>query len=138
MKLPRTVLQFLGVAAERLRRVDAAPGSAAYARLFGRVDEEHPTDDPVVVLTRQLMVDEIAAAVSASCANSSISDEEAEAWLAVLGMTVSLHASELGVDTDEARDALGDEDRAFIAALQHLQLCLIDALDAPTPTDGPE
>lgn len=131
--LPGTVVEFLGVAAERLRRVGEEPGTSAYDRLFGQVDEEHSVDDPAVVLTRQLMIDEIADAVIASCAKPVISDDEAEAWLEVLGMTVAVRATELGVHSDAARDALEPDDRAFIAALQHLQLCLIDALDAPTP-----
>jgi hypothetical protein len=136
VRLPDTVVDFLNVAAERLQRVGEEPGTVAYGRLFGHVDEGHPTDDPAVVLTRQLMIDDITASVLSSAAKSSISDDEAEAWLALLGMTVAVHAAELGVRSDEARDALGPGDRAFIAALQHLQLCLIDALDAPAPTGG--
>lgn len=134
MQLPRTVVEFLGAAAERIRRVGEEPATLAYGRLFGHVDEEHPTDDPAVVLTRQLMIDEIAASVAASAAKSSISDSEAEAWLELLGMTIAVHAAELGVHSDDARDALHPKERAFIAALQHLQLCLIDALDTPAPT----
>jgi len=133
VRLPATVVKFLSVAAQRLRRVGEEPGTVAYSRLFGHVDEEHSTDDPAVVLTRQLMIDEISASVTASAGNSSISDDEAEAWLALLGMTIAVHAAELGVRSDEARDALDPAERAFIAALQHLQLCLMDALDTPAP-----
>lgn len=134
-RLPGSVVEFLGVAAERLRRVGEEPGTAAYARLFGQVDEEHVADDPAIVLSRQLMIDDVAGSVTASRGKRVISDDEAEAWLGLLGMTVAMRAAELGVHSEEARDALGDDDRAFIAVLQHLQLGLIDALD--TPPDGP-
>lgn len=132
--LPQPVVEFLGLAAERLRRVGGKPGTAAFARLFGQVDEEHDADDPAVVLSRQLMIDDVATSVAASCDKPVISDDEAEAWLELLGMTAAVRAVELGVHSEEARDALGDDDRTFIAVLQHLQLSLIDALDTPPLT----
>lgn len=136
VRLPSTVRKFLRVAAQRLGRVGEEPGTVAYSRLFGHVDEEHPIDDPAIVLSRQLMIDDIAASVAATVTAASISDDEAEAWLALLGMTIAMHAAELGVRSDEAREALAPADRAFIAALQHLQLCLIDALDSPASARG--
>lgn len=133
VQLPESVVEFLRVAAERLRRVEEEPGTIAFARLFGQVDAERAADDPAVVLSRQLMIDDVAGSVTASCDKPVISDVEAEAWLELLGMTVAMRAAELGVHSEEARDTLGEDDRAFIAVLQHLQLCLIDALDAPPP-----
>jgi len=129
VRLPAAVRSFLAAAAERLREVGASPGSPGFARLFGRIDETADADDPAYVLARQLAVDEVVAAVAASAEKSVIDPEEAEAWLAVLGMTLSRRAEELGLRTEEDRARIAREDEAVIRVVYALQAGLIDVLD---------
>ncbi len=129
VRLPAAVRSFVAAAAERLHEVGMAPGSPGFARLFGRIDETADADDPAYVLARQLAVDEVVAAVATSAEKSVIDPDEAEAWLAVLGMTLSRRAEELGLRTEEDRAGIAREDEAVIRVVYALQAALIDALD---------
>ncbi len=133
VRLPAAVRSFVAAAAERLRDVGTAPGSPGFARLFGRIDETADADDPAYVLARQLAVDEAVAAVAASTEKPVIDLEEAEAWLAVLGMTLSRRMEELGVRTEADRAGIAREDEAVIRVVYALQAGLIDALDEREP-----
>ncbi|MDA8311830.1 MAG: hypothetical protein M0Z46_14690 [Actinomycetota bacterium] len=125
------VREFMAAAAERLRETVEAPGSAAFERLYGRIDESADMDDPAYVLARQLAVDEIVHAVSASARAPVIDAGEAEAWLKVLGMTLSRQCAERGLRTEEDRAKLDAQDEAVIRVAYALQVGLIDALDDP-------
>ncbi|HVC13897.1 MAG TPA: hypothetical protein VND62_03465 [Acidimicrobiales bacterium] len=131
LDLPPGVREFMTAAAERLRDTGSTPGSPGFLRLFGRIDESAEVDDPAYVLGRQLAIDEVVAAVAASAQKPTIDTDEAEAWLKVLGMTLSRRSAELGVRTDEDREKLDDEDQAVIRVAYALQVALMDVLDDP-------
>ncbi len=116
-------------AAHRLRETGAAPGSPAFEGLFGPIDESVAVDDPSYVLARQLAVDEVVSVVSASAEKEVIEPAEAEAWLKLLGMTLTRRAAELGVRTEHDRETVGVRDEAIIQVVYALQLGLIDVLD---------
>ncbi len=116
-------------AAERLRDTGSSPGTAGYGRLFGRIDESAEVDDPAYVVARQIAVDELATSVLESTQESVIDSEVAEAWLKVLGLTLSRRAAELGVLTEEDRERLDEQDLAVVRVAYALQVGLIDALD---------
>lgn len=116
-------------AAQRLRDTGAAPGSAGFARLFGVIDETADVDDPAYVLARQLAVDEVVSLVTESAGKAVIEPDEAEAWLKVLGMTLSRRSAELGIRTEADRATLGPEDEAVLRVAYALQVGLMDALD---------
>jgi hypothetical protein len=118
-------------AVQRLRDTGASPGSPGFECLFGPIEESAAVDDPAYVLARQLAVDDVVSVVSASADKDVIDPEEAEAWLKVLGMTLSRRAAELGVRTEEDRAALGAEDEAVVRVVYALQVGLIEALDEP-------
>lgn len=121
----------MAAAAERLRETGSSPGSPGFDVLFGRIDESAAIDDPAYVLERQLGVDEVVSVVSASVGKDVIDVREAEAWLKVLGMTLSLRAAELGLRTEADREALGIRDEAVMRAVHALQVGLLDAIDGP-------
>lgn len=131
LDLPPGVREYMLAAAERLRETGVLPGSPAFERLFGRIDESADVDDPAYVLTRQFAVDEAVTAVVKSAQKSVIDAQEAEAWLKVLGMTLSRRSAELGLRTEQDRAKLDAEDEAVIRVAYALQVGLIDALDAP-------
>ncbi len=60
-----------------------------------------------------------------------IEPEEAEAWLKVLGMTLSRRAAELGLRTEADRASLPAKEEAEIRVVYALQVSLIDAIDGP-------
>lgn len=133
LDLPPWVRELVADAADRVQHTAAQPGTAAFARLFAPIDESADVDDPLAVLARQTMLDERAAAVAGSAAQGVISDAQAEAWLQVLSLYLAVRAAELGVRTEEERDALAPEAQAGFDAVHALQLALIVALDAPAP-----
>lgn len=116
-------------AAERLRDTGSSPGTAGYGRLFGRIDESAEVDDPAYVVERQIAVDELATRVLDSAESSVLDSDEAEAWLKVLGLTLSRRAAELGILTEEDRERLDEQESAVIRVAYALQVGLIDALD---------
>ena len=119
----------MAAAAQQLSETGAAPGSPGFDRLFGRIDEAADVDDPAYVLARQLAVDEVVSAVATSAQKAVLDPEEAEAWLKVLGMTLSRRMAELGIRSEQDRATLGAEDEAVIRVAYALQVGLIDALD---------
>lgn len=131
LDLPPGVREFMAAAAERLRDIAASPGSPGFDRLFSRIDETADLDDPAYVFARQLAVDEIVSAVARSVQKEVIDTEEAEAWLKVLGMTLSRRAAELDVRTEQDRSALRAEDEAVIRVTYAVQVALIDVIDEP-------
>ncbi len=133
LDLPPGVREFVIDATERLSETGAAPGSPGFDRLFGRIDDSAPVDDPAYVLARQLAMDEIVSTVSSSARKDLLDPKEAEAWLKVLGMTLSRRLAELGVRTEEDRFALGVRDEAVIRVVYAIQMGLIAALDEPGP-----
>lgn len=136
VNLSAEVLDVLVWAAEQLHATVALPGSLGFARLFARVDESAAIEDPAVTLSRQLMLEDIASIVTESAHKRLISDDEAEAWFKVLGMTLARRAAELHVTTDEARASLSDAQGAMIGLVQVLQLHLITVLDTGTSVNS--
>ena len=131
LSLPRGVRAFIAAAAGRLQEAGASPASRGFEGVFGRIDENAVVDDPAYVLERQLAVDEVLSVVSSSAHKDVIEPEEAEAWLKVLGMTLSRRSAELGVRTEADRAALAAEHEAEIRIVYALQVGLIDAIDGP-------
>jgi hypothetical protein len=129
LDLPPGVREFMVAAAQRLHDTGSALGSPGFARLFGVIDESADVDDPAYVLARQLAVDEMASVVAASAGKTVIDADEAEAWLKVLGMTLSRRSAELGIRTEEDRASLDSEDEAVLRVAYALQVGLMDALD---------
>ncbi len=117
--------------AGRLEEAGASPSSPGFACLFGRIDESAVVDDPAYVLERQLAVDEVLSVVASSARKDVIEREEAEAWLKVLGMTLSRRAAELGLRTEADRASLPAKEEAEISVVYALQVSLIDAIDGP-------
>ena len=130
MHLRARVVDFVVDAARRLEQAVERPGSAAFDRVYGAAVDPDAPEDPSVRLSRQLMVDEVTATVEASARKRRISVEEAEAWLKVLGMTLSSQIADLGVVTEADRAALGRRDQATIVLIQALQVELLRALEA--------
>lgn len=128
--LPSWATDFLADAAGRLQATAQEPGTPAFKRLFGRADSAASVEDPLVVLTRQTMVDDIVATVRQSARKRLISEEEGEAWLKVLGLSLAARAADLDIQTDEARDALPLEEAQYFDVVHALQIFLIEALDA--------
>lgn len=135
VNLPPAASDFLADAAERLHATFEVPGSLGFARLFARVDESAAEEDPAITLSRQMLLDSVVSTVIGSTRKRLISDEEAEAWLKVLGMTLARRAAELHVTTDEARASLSKEEGAMIGLVQALQLSLMAVLDTETPAN---
>ncbi len=129
VSLPDGVRDFVSSAAEHLCETSASPGSPGFGGVFSPIDESSAVDDPAYVLARQLAVDEVVSVVSASVPKDVIEPAEAEAWLKLLGMTLSRRAAELGVRTEDDRAALGARDEAFLRLVYALQAGLIGAMD---------
>lgn len=136
LDLPPGVREFMVAAAQRLRETAASPGSPGFDRLFGRIDESADVDDPAYVLTRQFEVDDVLTVVATSVNKTVIEPGEAEAWLKVLGMTLSRRSAELGIRTEEDRATLGLEDEAVLRVAYAIEVALIDALDTPDEPGG--
>lgn len=116
-------------AAQRLRDTGESPGTPGFDRLYGHIDETAEVDDPAYVLGRQLAMDDVVSVVLASAEKSVIDPDEGEAWLKVLGMTLSRRAAELDIRTEDDRARVGAEDEAVIRVAYTLQVALIDVLD---------
>ncbi|HLW45305.1 MAG TPA: hypothetical protein VKR78_03745 [Acidimicrobiales bacterium] len=129
LDLPPGVREFMIAAAQRLRETGGTPGSSGFDRLFGHIDESADLDDPAYVLARQLAIDEVVELVAASAEKDLIDPEEAEAWLKVLGMTLSRLSAELGIVTEADRAELAAQDEAVVRVIYALEVGLIDALD---------
>jgi hypothetical protein len=131
LDLPPGVRDYMVAAAERLRETVEAPGTVAFERLFGRIDESAEIDDPAYVVARQLAIDQVVQQVVASAHKPVIDADDAEAWLKVLGMTLSRECAEHGIRSEDDRASLDAPDEAVIRVAYALQLGLIEALDGP-------
>jgi hypothetical protein len=131
LDLPPVVRELMIAVTGRLEEAGASPSSPGFASLFGRIDESAVVDDPAYVLERQLAVDEVLSVVASSVRKDVIEREEAEAWLKVLGMTLSRRAAELGLRTEADRASLPAKEEAEIRVVYALQVSLIDAIDGP-------
>lgn len=143
VELPRGARQFVVATADGVRRTVEAPASAGYRRLYGRLDEGGAPDDPLVTLQRQTAIDELCRIVVASSRHRRLTDEEAEAWIKVLGLAVAMTTAEAGVHTDADLHKLDARRAEALDVLRWLQVELAFALDpsleAPSdaPWDGP-
>ena len=131
LDLPRWVTDLVAEAAERVRGIAERPGTAGFERIFSQVDESAAVDDPLTVLARQTMLDELAATVAESVDRHVISDAQAEAWLQILSLFLAERAAELGIRREEERAALAPEVQEALDVVYALQLALIEALEAP-------
>lgn len=139
VKLPRRARRLLlGVAAAVQECVDD-PSSLAFGRLYGQLDETANIDDPLLRLERQRAIDDLCAMVVESANENRLSDIQAEAWLRVLGMGVSLIAANAEVHVDEDLKRLDRKGAHMLDLLRSLQLLLAYSLD-PTlgDLDDPE
>lgn len=132
LDLPRWVVPLVADAADRVRRTAQRPGAPGFERLFGRIDESAAVDDPLSVLARQTMFDDVATAVAESLGQTVLSDAQAEAWLQVLSLSLAERAAELGVRDEEDRAALSPAEQRRLDVVYALQLTLIEALDTPS------
>ena len=133
VRLPAQVTRVVLQAAEAVRRSVDDPAAAGHGRLLARTDESAPAADPLVTFERQVRIGEAADVAAGTWRNPDLSEDEAEAWLQVLGMALGLFAEERGLRTEEDRAALGRDDEAFLSVVHALQLWLASALDAPRP-----
>jgi hypothetical protein len=129
--LPPWLVDFMVTATDRIRGSLEQPGTPAFGRLNSPIEEAADVDDPLVVLSRQTMLDEVVSAVSASVRSRLITDADAEAWLKLLGLALAARAAELGVRSEEHREALSSDDEGFFGVAHTLQLLLIEVLDTP-------
>jgi hypothetical protein len=132
--LPDVLHRFVLLAAEAVRASAGDPGSAGHRRLFGRIDEGADRDDPLATLARQVAIEGAGTAVERTWRSTRLTDDEAEAWLRVLSMALSLRAGELELAVEEDLDALDPRQRAYLEVFQVLQALLVEALDAPPPS----
>jgi hypothetical protein len=132
--LPRSVIEILRDSAHELQHAMDQPDSPAVGRLLAQVDESAEHDDPVVTLSRQTAIDETIVTVLSSWHKRVLSDAEAESWLRLLGLVLSVRAAELGVHTEGERAAISRSDERFFQLVYVLQLALIEALDGGAGT----
>jgi hypothetical protein len=127
--LPLHLVDQLGVFAKVVATTvqdSAAPG---YDRICSPVDPTVLDDDPLARLERQCAVTGVSDVMLASLHSTSLTVEEAEAWLRVLTMFAAVFASVVGVETDEDRAVLGEGPSYILGLLQVLQCSLVQALD---------
>lgn len=128
--LPETVMRLVKYWADEVQRTADEPMSTGNVEMFGKINEDVEADDPMLTLERQMMIGGVCALVLASSDKRRLTDAEAEAWLQVLGMALSLEAAKLGISSYEDLDILSEEDGFTLSLLQGLASALTDALDA--------
>lgn len=126
--LPPELHAVIGRCAEVVRACAVSPGSAAHGRLFSPIDESADQQDPLLTFERQWRMDGVSEIVLASYGKSRISVEEAEAWMAVLGMATAMEASELGINEDADLEGRSEGELSGLRLFQTLRECLIEAL----------
>ncbi|MGH9918689.1 MAG: hypothetical protein ACRD6W_07470, partial [Nitrososphaerales archaeon] len=99
--LPRRARRLLADASAAVQRCVEDPNSPAFGQLYGPLDETADVDDPLFRLERQTAIDDLCASVIQTSNDERLSDTQAEAWLRVLGMAVSLVAANAGIRTEE-------------------------------------
>lgn len=127
--LPKVVAEIVRDSATELQRAMEQPGSVAAVRLLAPVDESAEHDDPVVTLSRQTAIDHTIETVLTSWHKRVLSDAEAESWLRLLGLVLSVRAAELDIQTEAQRESISRSDQRFFQLVYVLQLGLMEALD---------
>lgn len=128
--LPETVMRLVKYWADEVQRTADEPMSTGNVEMFGKINEDVEADDPMLTLERQMMIGGVCALVIGSSDKRRLTDAEAEAWLQVLGMALSLEAAKLKISSYEDLDILSEEDGFTLSLLQGLASALTDALDA--------
>lgn len=131
LKLPHWVVHLVAEAAERVRSTAERPGTAGFERLFARIDESAAHDDPLAVLTRQTMLDDVATTAAESTDQAVLTDAQAESWLQVLSLSLAEESAERRVREEEDLATLDPAVQERFDVVRALQLALIDALDSP-------
>lgn len=129
--LPGWVGDFLAGAAERVRALAGEPGTPAFERVFSRVGPADEDDDPVATFERQAILEDLASSVAATATHRVLTDDDAEAWLKVLGILLAARAAELGLRTETDMESLGPADARFFDVVHALQAGLLLALASP-------
>jgi len=128
--LPETVMRLVKYWADEVQRTADEPMSTGNVEMFGKINEDVEADDPMLTLERQMMIGGVCALVIGSSDKRRLTDAEAEAWLQVFGMALSLEAAKLKISSYEDLDILSEEDGFTLSLLQGLASALTDALDA--------
>lgn len=141
VELPEWARRFVVDTAEAVQRSVEDPSSPGFERLYGRLDESAEVDDPLVILQRQTTIDEICGTVIGSAPKGGLSELEAEAWLRMLGMAVTIIAANAGIHTDDDLELLDPELAQLLDLLRSLQVLLARSLDPalgePADPGGP-
>jgi hypothetical protein len=121
--------QLVAVVAEGVRHVAESPTSPGFARLYNPLDESAVDDAPLATLERQMAIDRLCDTVHESCRAERITDEQAEAWMKVLGMAAALAAANAGIRTEADTEAMAPDLSALVDFLRALQVMLAVGLD---------
>lgn len=130
VELPETIAGLVRDWALEVRRNVDDPTSAGSVEVFGKINEDAESDDPMLALERQLMIDRVCSLVLASWNQPQLTTAEAEAWLQVLGVALSLDAAQHEITSYEDVETLSEDDRVSLGLLQGLSSALAEALDA--------
>ena len=129
MELAEPDRQLVAAVAEGVRHVADAPTSAGFARLYTTSDESGVGDAALATLERQMAIDRLCDTVHESCRAERITDEQAEAWIKVLGMATALAAANAGIRTEADAEAMAPDLSALVDFLRALQVMLAVVLD---------
>ncbi len=121
--------QLVATVAEGVRHVADGPTSPGFARLYPPLDESADDDPPLATLERQMAIDRLCDTVHESCRADRITDEQAEAWMKVLGMAAALAAANAGIRTEADAEAMAPDLSALVDFLRALQVMLAVVLD---------
>ena len=114
----------------------SAPTSVGGKRLLGPINPELDCDDPLRTWERESVLEKVAKDVRETAQNTTLNEDQAEAWLQLLGMATAMVAAELGIGSEEDLERFDGELGMPLAIMQLLQVCLITALDGemtPSP-----
>jgi hypothetical protein len=124
------MLNFVDDAAQNLVHLAERPEDPAYSRICGPINVAVDYDDPLVILERQMAIDSLCTSVRESIALDELTDDQAEAWLQVLSMTMAMLASRFAIVDEDYAESLDEDQRAVVALTQALQWGLVEALEA--------
>ncbi len=129
--LPKSLRRFVAEAALAVRRTAEDPAAVGHGRIMRPLEETAEDDDPLVTLERQSSIEEICALVEATARNERLTDDEADAWMKVLSLTLAIRAGQLGLTGDDDPERLDASESEQIRFLQALLVLLVDALMEP-------
>lgn len=129
VELPNRARRFLVEVTGSVQRSADDPASPGYGRLYGQLDESAEIDDPLLRLERQAAIDEVCRVVIDSSHKEQLSDAEAEAWLSVLGLGVTITAANAGIRSEDDLDHLDRKLSRRLDVLRSLQLLVALGLD---------